>query len=259
MIPVFGFTYYLYAQTDLDFSMLLDKSFGVMVGVFSGAATLAAAYIASLLFNDWRVQASFETRKNLSFDTIKLLAVIRYELLMAREKISNMKKVKEYVYLNTKCRNVEWNRLRLEIHSIYPYIKYIRKNNLCKKIDIETEYIKIDRLYTHIGDAFEDKRKSYTKYYDFMVESLNLDSTTEYSAPYSLYEKYEITSPPNAHTLLILLSSPVGFKLIDSEDKQALVEFNHLDAMIIEALSIIKNIEFHLLELCSPEDIKQGQ
>lgn len=56
MIPVFGLACYLYAQTDLDLSMLLDKSFGVMVGVFSGSATLATAYIASLLFNDWRDQ-----------------------------------------------------------------------------------------------------------------------------------------------------------------------------------------------------------
>lgn len=56
MIPVLGLAYYLYTQSGLEHSEVLDKSFGVMTGVFSGAATLAAAYIASLLFNDWRDQ-----------------------------------------------------------------------------------------------------------------------------------------------------------------------------------------------------------
>lgn len=55
MIPVFGLSYYIYAQTNLDFSMIIDKSFGVMIGIFGGVATLAAAYIASLLYTDWRV------------------------------------------------------------------------------------------------------------------------------------------------------------------------------------------------------------
>lgn len=54
MIPIFSFAYYLYSQTDLKLFEVLDKSFGVTAGLFGGAATLTAAYIASLLFNDWR-------------------------------------------------------------------------------------------------------------------------------------------------------------------------------------------------------------
>lgn len=54
VIPIFAFAYYSYSQTDLKLVEVLDKSFGVTAGLFGGAATLTAAYIASLLFNDWR-------------------------------------------------------------------------------------------------------------------------------------------------------------------------------------------------------------
>lgn len=53
---MFALAFNFYSQTNLGFSEVLDKSFSVLIGVFGGAATLTAAYIASLLFNDWKEQ-----------------------------------------------------------------------------------------------------------------------------------------------------------------------------------------------------------
>lgn len=54
ILPVFSLSFYLYSQTGLRLQDILEKSFSVSVGVFGGAATLTAAYIAILLFTDWR-------------------------------------------------------------------------------------------------------------------------------------------------------------------------------------------------------------
>lgn len=56
MLLVLGLAYTFYSQTTISPLEVLDKSFSVMIGVFGGTATLAAAYIASLLFNDWKEQ-----------------------------------------------------------------------------------------------------------------------------------------------------------------------------------------------------------
>lgn len=74
MIPIFSFAHYLYIQTDLKIVEVLDKSFGVTAGLFGGAATLTAAYIASLLFNDWKV----EHNTKIEYDYIRsILEIIR--------------------------------------------------------------------------------------------------------------------------------------------------------------------------------------
>lgn len=54
IFPIFALAFCFYSQTNHALSEILDKSFSVSIGVFGGAATLTAAYIASLLFNDWR-------------------------------------------------------------------------------------------------------------------------------------------------------------------------------------------------------------
>lgn len=71
MIPIFSFAYYLYSQTDLKIVEVLDKSFGVTAGLFGGAATLTAAYIASLLFNDWRDQHNKTVEKEMAWVVIQ--------------------------------------------------------------------------------------------------------------------------------------------------------------------------------------------
>lgn len=56
IFPVFALAFCLYSQTGLKLLEVLDRSFSVSIGVFGGAATLTAAYIATLLFNDWSKQ-----------------------------------------------------------------------------------------------------------------------------------------------------------------------------------------------------------
>lgn len=72
VIPVFSFSFILYSKADLKYYEILDKSFTATFGFFGGAATLAAAYIASRLFNDWKEQHNKQVLAHEAKDTFQL-------------------------------------------------------------------------------------------------------------------------------------------------------------------------------------------
>ncbi|MCI3879786.1 hypothetical protein [Acinetobacter higginsii] len=55
-ILTFGLIFYMYYNADAKNSAALSSAFEAMGGLFGGITTLAAAYIASKLFNDWKLQ-----------------------------------------------------------------------------------------------------------------------------------------------------------------------------------------------------------
>lgn len=85
IFPMFALAFNFYSQTNLGFSEVLDKSFSVLIGVFGGAATLTAAYIASLLFNDWKEQ------HNKNIDVAFINQILRnfedFDLMFSRQYI----------------------------------------------------------------------------------------------------------------------------------------------------------------------------
>lgn len=52
----FGLIFHMYYNADAKNSAALSSSFEAIGGLFGGITTLAAAYIASQFFNDWKIQ-----------------------------------------------------------------------------------------------------------------------------------------------------------------------------------------------------------
>lgn len=96
IIPVLGFAYLLYSQASLKEFEILDKSFSATIGIFSGSATLAAAYIASRLFNDWRsVQSGVNKSEHAKLTLLSLSQIqvtLDYYLSQVEIYASNYKK-----------------------------------------------------------------------------------------------------------------------------------------------------------------------
>lgn len=89
-VPVFAFAYFLYSNTRLELEEVFDKSFGAAFGFFGGAATLAAAYIATKLFNDWRIQANHDTKKEQIHKIQSINSLLNDFIFLKMEKLSEI-------------------------------------------------------------------------------------------------------------------------------------------------------------------------
>lgn len=81
MIPIFGISYHLFDQTILKSHEVLEKSFTVTTSIFGGAATLAAAYIASKLFNKWQDQHNKQVEADLCISICDFAYISNFKLL----------------------------------------------------------------------------------------------------------------------------------------------------------------------------------
>ena len=71
---IFAFTWIIFDFQNSDNT--LKDTWGIVSSLFGGITTLIAAYIASLLFNDWRVQKTYELEK----EYIEKLSVCLFEI-----------------------------------------------------------------------------------------------------------------------------------------------------------------------------------
>lgn len=218
---------------------------------FGAAATLGAAIIAAYLFDDWKEQADYETKKELSLDIIGLLAAIRFELIMTQEMLINLKLVESHLFLNTDYKNNHWNSFKKNINTTYPKIKYIKSNNFIYDFDISKDYADLERYYEHIGTNFQNIIKEYSKYYDGMISELNMDKDKNYSQPYDHYSKIGILKPLKANDFLNEINKECGFWIIYPKN-QKLIKFENINEMIKGALTILSRMETSLLDMCSP-------
>ena len=218
---------------------------------FGAAATLGAAIIAAYLFDDWKEQADYETKKELSLDIIGLLAAIRFELIMTQEMLINLKLVESHLFLNTDYKNNHWNSFKKNINTTYPKIKYIKNNNFIYDFDISKDYADLERYYEHIGTNFQNIIKDYSKYYDGMISELNMDKDKNYSQPYDRYSKIGILKPLKANDFLNEINKECGFWIIYPKN-QKLIKFENINEMIKRALTILSRMETSLLDMCSP-------
>ena len=167
MIPVLGFPYYAYSQTSLKEYEIIEKSLTVMVGVFSGSATLAAAYIASRLFNDWREQhrANFYEKfyydfRERAFNLNESYQPIKKILLSVIDRPMDSQLLKEYETLKGSFLS-EANY----IIKILDDLLYIMKKDNDKSFDLFSTYRKgiLDVIaFFEVNDLFGDDYRIQT-------------------------------------------------------------------------------------------------
>lgn len=120
---MFALAFNFYSQTNLGFSEVLDKSFSVSIGFFGGAATLTAAYIASKLFNDWKLEKKYELENSLLSNILSELKPIYIELHKIRSDSNNLKKIDSYFIMKTTYLTRGRVDLFESIIGIFPSIK----------------------------------------------------------------------------------------------------------------------------------------
>ena len=115
-IILFGFIYYLMVgESNASIAQIKD-SLTLTASFFGGIATLATAYVAASLFNDWRHQASFELKKEHVNEICYLLALSYDELHKVKEILINLKKVNKYKILSEDFCTFIANDLRDEFY-----------------------------------------------------------------------------------------------------------------------------------------------
>lgn len=80
-IILFGFIYSLMVKDINNLAETVKESFSLTASFFGGIATLAAAYIATILFNDWKDQEKYKLHlkfiESISSDCIVLISELR--------------------------------------------------------------------------------------------------------------------------------------------------------------------------------------
>lgn len=174
----------------------IKNGFTLIGNYFSGITTLTAAYIASLLFNDWRNphKATFYTNE------CKSIINCYKDLLSSKRKLSILEQqVMEIIYSDNGLNKLNPNILSPE--------KKIKLNTFNNEIKKETEYLfeqltKISSETIMISTLTEDN--------NFLIEIINLDISLTKSFQKILddlpenmpYERFNILKEANKNNYL---------------------------------------------------------
>lgn len=144
-----------------------------LIGSFIGAfATLIAAYIASLLFNDWRIEKNYELESSLLKDTLLDLKPIFIEIHQIRSDSQNLKKITNCLIIKTDYLNRERIDIYKSIISLYPNIKiYSELTNNKELLEI---YNNFDKYLFCLDDFYNELFKTrYRRYYERYLEIID--------------------------------------------------------------------------------------
>lgn len=194
VIPVFCFSFFLYSKADLKYYEILDKSFTATFGFFGGAATLAAAYIASLLFNDWRKPHKATFYSNECKNVINCYK----DLLINKRKLSILEsQVKELIYSNNGLKKINPNFLSKEAK-----VQLTVLNNEIEK-EIEALFTSLTKMVAELSML-----SSLTEDHEYLIEciSLQISLTKSYKEilycnnidqPYEIFDKLQEANKNN--------------------------------------------------------------
>lgn len=175
IMPVFAFSYFLYDQTSLKDYEIIEKSFTVMIGIFGGTATLVAAYIASLLFNDWRLQKDHDTKTTYLNNAIQSLSEIHVSLIICRDNANNLKKIgsnlilmSEYIESFSKSHN----KLLISIYSNLVVAEKIFGNK-----NLLDNYNKYDKYIYEFDNYNQKLLRKYKTYFYYYINTYSADKS----------------------------------------------------------------------------------
>lgn len=166
-IILFGFIYYL-LPNDPQNSKIKD-SLSLVASFFGGVSTLAAAYVATFLFNDWRDEKNYDLENSLLTNILIDLKPIYVELHKIRSDSNNLKKINKYLIIKTDYLERERIDMFKSIISLFPNIKIY--SEIKKDDTLINLYNSFDK-YCFVMEGFyrELFLKEYRRYYDLTQE-----------------------------------------------------------------------------------------
>lgn len=120
---VFGGSYYFVLSDVKASEQPLKDALSITASFFGGFATLIAAYIASLLFNDWKDEKNYELESKYLENTLLNIAPIFSELMLIRNDSNNLKKIDSIAILKTNYLNSTRFDMFDYVIKVYPDLK----------------------------------------------------------------------------------------------------------------------------------------
>lgn len=167
-IFLFAIIFYLYGGEDAR----LKEAFLTTSGFFGGIATLVAAYIATQLFNDWRVEKQFEINQ-------QYVISIKSKVAELRSYISNQRTLFTMIKLELMREDLkikEYQSLNLEVQQIIKNIIDISGEIILDMQEIN--YLKTQRSKNNLVDGFEErlcKLQDIIKNQDYFTNYQSID------------------------------------------------------------------------------------
>ncbi|MER8125632.1 hypothetical protein ABS238_02595 [Acinetobacter nosocomialis] len=240
-IFIFGVIYYLMLN-DNNSVGIIKESLTLTASFFGGIATLAAAYIATILFNDWRHQASFDLKKFHVNEISFLLALSYDDLHKMKEILINIKNTKEFKVLSEKYCSFKAKDLRDEFYSKQLNVKMLDRLN-----KTDNEIFKIYSIYqNHISyllDHFNRIQGSYICYYNKLISEMG---NAERKIMVETIDTYANSQEKNISEALQLqkdLSLKFGFK-----KENVSYVFNNIFEMIDQISIIYEQLETKVID-----------
>ncbi|ENV16440.1 hypothetical protein [Acinetobacter guillouiae] len=163
---IFGASYY-FVLIDPDSSNYpLKEALSITASFFGGFATLTAAYIASRLFNDWRLEKDHDTKAIYLNNAIQKLSEIHSNLIASRNNANNLMKIKNNLILKTDYINqlsISHKKTLILLHADLVVVsKLFDKQEL---IDSYFIYDKFINVFDSFNGLLLKKYETYFYYY----------------------------------------------------------------------------------------------
>ncbi|CAA0182675.1 hypothetical protein RG384_002212 [Acinetobacter baumannii] len=243
-IILFGFIYYLMVgESNASIAQIKD-SLTLTASFFGGIATLATAYVAASLFNDWRHQASFELKKEHVNEICYLLALSYDELHKVKEILINLKKVNKYKILSEDFCTFIANDLRDEFYRKQLNVKILDRLNHNSN-SIFSIYSIYQTHFTYLIENFSRIQESYTKYYDKFNSEISNSERTHIMNTRTFPEYVNPKEKNNVEVGLLNVHINFPVKFIGNNE---LYKFESIYELIERIDNIYKELENHLLD-----------
>lgn len=239
---MFALAFNFYSQTNLGFSEVLDKSFSVSIGFFGGAATLATAYIATLLFNDWRDPANYTTTKEQILEATGVLSQVKFKLNTMQDNLRTLNKINNFLIFNEELLVYDKEDLHKKFFEIVKNIRFIDETMFEEFARINHHYIYCEIFYILII-------KEYKKYFDYIAKNqTTIRKEIEIFPPKSYgYYGFDQSKVVSLSSLKRVLDRPVGFSTKGKNSYEEEFTFKDLPTMIIETTEKIEKFEKKLI------------
>lgn len=195
-ILVFGFIYYLMMNESISSVALIKDSITLTASFFGGITTLVAAYIATLLFNDWKDQEKYKIHlkfiecvandclvlitelRRIGYPTSKIKNAIKIYKKDDKNAEFTVEKIREFIDENYEANLFMAKYFKAVRYSIDRYSKFSKDTslNLYKGVIIlrYSEYAQYKSVYINdIDKSLDEIQSDAEKLIDLIIKFTN--------------------------------------------------------------------------------------
>ena len=220
--------------------------------------TFFAAFVAAYLFNDWKDQAIYDTKKQHLSSVIATTNKMRYELLSKQEIIENILKVNNFAVINDNYRslnNINDSSVNEAIFSIRASFIFLKDDFSSQIPNLLEYYGKIHHHYIHICNPYSIFIHNYEEYYDYIKNEINPDKLNfNHNMVNRAYNYYGLTVPFREQAILLQWRNrPIGYDQFDeTKQKNEEIRYSNILEMIKETIKMIDKVENLSIKLLKP-------